>query len=118
MNPIKNRRLTSLSRSLRLNMTPEERKLWYCFLKALPFTFHRQKVIGSYIADFYCAKAHLIIELDGSQHYEPEAQHYDAERNAYFLKLGITTLRFTNRDVNKCFRAVCEEIYRHLPISE
>ena len=76
MNKTNNPNLTEYSKKLRREMTKEERHLWYDFLKPLPFTFHRQKVIGSYIVDFYCAKAKLVIELDGSQHYEDAGRGY------------------------------------------
>lgn len=70
-------------------MTKEERRLWYDYLKGLPVTVNRQKVIGPYIADFYCAKAKVVIEIDGSQHYEDGAMEADAERDAYFRGLGM-----------------------------
>ena len=76
-----------LAKKLRKNMTDCERKLWYEFLRSYPLRFQRQKVIGKYIADFYCAKAGLVVELDGGEHYEPEQIEYDAERTKY-LNLG------------------------------
>ena len=77
-----NKRLTSTARALRKNMTKEERKLWFEFLRLYDVKFYRQRVIANYVVDFYCSKAKLVIELDGSQHYEPEAQARDAERTA------------------------------------
>jgi len=103
-------KLTPLSQKLRREMTKEERRLWYCFLKTYPIRFHRQYVIESYIVDFYCHKAKLIIELDGSQHYEPENQLADAKRSAVFHEQGLTVLRFSNLDVNQRFQQVCEAI--------
>ena len=98
------------SRNLRKNMTKEERHLWYDFLKSYPIQFKRQYVIGSYIVDFYCYRAKLVVELDGGQHYMPEAVAYDQMRTAYLQNQGLSVLRFTNRDVAEDFRAVCEKI--------
>ena len=95
-------------------MTKEERHLWYDFLKVLSQTVNRQKVIGKYIADFYCAAAKIIIELDGSQHYEQTGKERDAERDAYFASLGITVLRYSNLDVLKNFEGVCIDILKHI----
>ena len=80
MNKTNNYRLTGNAKALRKNMTKEERHLWYDFLKTLPFTINRQKVIGMYIVDFYCAEAKLVIELDGSQHYSDGGQQTDKKR--------------------------------------
>ena len=98
------------SQNLRKNMTKEERHLWYDFLKGYPIQFKRQYVIGNYIVDFYCYRAKLIIELDGSQHYNPDAIRYDQTRTDYLQQQGYSVLRFTNSDVNQQFRAVCEMI--------
>ena len=95
-------------------MTKEEKRLWYRFLKNLPERFYRQKVLGNYIADFYCPSAHLIIKLDGSQHYFDEIIIKDAERDEYFYKLGITVLRFTNLKIREKFNEVCEEILKYI----
>ena len=95
-------------------MTKEERHLWYDFLKTAPVMVHRQKVIGPYIVDFYIASANLVIELDGSQHYEAERQEYDRQRDAYLEALGLQILRYSNADVNRNFRGVCEDILQHL----
>lgn len=91
-------------------MTAEERKLWYDFLRTYPLLFLRQKIIGGYIADFYCAKAGLIVEIDGSQHYQDGAAEYDAARTEYFGSLGLKVVRISNIEVNKNFRGVCEYI--------
>ena len=117
MNEKHNSKLTKHSQQLRKEMTAEEKKLWYQFLKKLPFTVHRQKVIGNYIADFYCVKASLVIELDGTQHFETDGQKADAERDAYFRSLGITVLRYSNRQINQEFSRVCEDILQHLTTS-
>ena len=90
--------------------------MWYDFLKQLPLTVNRQKVIGSYIADFYCAKAGLIVEIDGSQHYNEEQIRLDQARTRYFQSLGLAVVRYTNADVNLRFAAVCEDILRRLPL--
>ncbi len=114
MSRLHNSKLTAFSQKLRKDMTKEEEKLWYDFLKSLRQTFYRQKVIGKYIVDFYCPAAHLVIELDGSQHYEDNGIINDAERDDYFYRLGINVLRFTNLQVNIKFENVCEEILKHL----
>lgn len=95
-------------------MTPEERHLWYDFLKQLPITINRQKTIGPYIVDFYCAAAKLVIELDGSQHYEEQAMDADAQRDAYLNGLGLTVLRYSNHDVHRRFNSICEDILLHI----
>lgn len=118
MNQQSNSRLTGNSQELRKNMTKEERHLWYDFLKTLPVTFNRQKVIGSYIIDFYCASRKIAIELDGSQHYMDEGKKRDSERDAYLNNHGIQVLRYSNLDVNRNFRGVCEDIWNHVFRSE
>ena len=102
--------LRQRSQELRKQMTKEERHLWYDFLKTYPVQFKRQYSIGPYFADFYCYKAKLIVELDGSQHCEPKAMEYDRKRTAYLQKQGFLVLRFSNVDVITQFRAVCETI--------
>ena len=105
-----------LARNLRKNMTVQERKLWYEFLRDCDFRFQRQKAIGRYIADFYCACAKVIIEIDGGQHYEDEAVAYDSKRTEYFENLGIKVLRYTNREINFNFADVCNNILFNLKI--
>lgn len=114
MDSIKNPALTELARNLRKNMTRHERHLWYDFLKHLPVMVHRQKVIGSYIVDFYIAERKLAIELDGSQHYDLPGKHADAQRDAYLREQGITVLRYSNSDVDRNFESVCTDILVHL----
>ena len=97
---------------LRKNMTREERHLWYDFPKTYPIQFKRQYQIGPYYADFYCYRAKLIVELDGSQHCEPDAIRYDEVRTAFLRKQGFVVLRLSNRDVMTRFSAVCEVIDR------
>ena len=113
-----NTALTANAKVLRKNMTKEERHLWYDFLKGLPMMVHRQKVIGSYIVDFYIAEAKLVIELDGSQHYDPEGQAADRIRDAYLNTLGLTVLRYSNADVNLQFQSVCQDIWNRLQVFE
>ena len=99
-----------LAKSLRKNMTPWERKLWYEFLRHYPVRFQRQKAIGNYIADFYCAKAGLIIELDGGGHYTPEQSEKDAARTRELQDMKLEVLRICNLDVDRNFSGVCEWI--------
>ena len=117
MNEIANKNLTNISKNLRKQMTKEEKHLWYDFLKKLPVTFNRQKVIGKYVVDFYCASAKLVIELDGSQHYEEQAREKDNERDAYLNSLGIKVLRYSNYDFNRRFDGACADILKHIDTS-
>ena len=110
----RNDKLVNLAKELRKNMTKEERRLWFAFLRGYPVRFRRQEIIGNYIADFYCSSAKLIIELDGSQHYEKEHSQYDAERSRFFQSLGFRVLRFSNLDVMQNFEGVCEQIMEAL----
>ena len=105
-----NPRLTGNARSLRRNMTKEERHLWYDFLRVYPVRFLRQKVIDDYIVDFYCASANLVIELDGSQHYEDQGRAYDERRTAALQARGLTVIRIPNNELMRNFRGVCEYI--------
>lgn len=105
-----NKKLLPNARRLRREMTKEERHLWYDFLRPYPAHIYRQKVLGKYIVDFYCAKAKLVIELDGSQHYEIENKEKDAQRTAFLENYGLRVIRIPNNEVNKNFRAVCEYI--------
>ena len=98
------------ARTLRKNMTPQERHLWYDCLRYCKPRFRRQEIIGNYIADFLCHDAKLIIELDGSGHYEPEKVQQDNQRTAYFHTLGLRVLRFSNLDVDQNFQGVCEAV--------
>ena len=117
VNNIKNEKLTDISQVLRSNMTKEEKHLWYDFLKLLPITVNRQKVIGKYIADFYCAGAKIVIEIDGGQHYEEEARKKDQIRDAYFAEIGITVLRYTNLEIHRNFKGVCADIINHIEVA-
>ena len=103
------------AQDLRRNMTKEERRLWYDFLKNLQITAKRQRIIGSYIADFYIPSEKLVIELDGSQHYSEEGTEYGRVRDDYMKSLGLTVLRYSNSDISNNFKGVCEDILSHLP---
>ena len=105
-----NKQLVPLARQLRIEMTKEERHIWYDFLRTYPVRFSRQKVLGKYIADFYSAEAKLVIELDGSQHYEDINAEKDAERTAFLEAYGLTVIRIPNNEVARNFRGVCEYI--------
>ena len=105
-----NKQLVPLARALRKNMTKEERRLWYDFLRDYPVRFSRQKVLGRYIADFYSAEAKLIIELDGSQHYEDENIRKDARRTEFLEAYGLRTIRVANNEITENFDGVCDYI--------
>ena len=106
----RNKKLKGFSRNLRKNATEQENRLWYQFLRTYPTRFNRQRVIGDYIADFYCNKAKLVVELDGSQHFEETGMAADRERDEYLESLGLKILRFSNSDVDKNFYEVCTVI--------
>ncbi len=91
-------------------MTPHERKLWYDFLRTYPVRFQRQKAIGNYIADFYCAKAQLVIEIDGGGHYSDTQEEKDKIRTSELEKLNLSVLRFSNLKIDRSFKSVCEHI--------
>ena len=105
-----NKQLVPLAKHLRKEMTKEERHLWYDFLRTYPVRFTRQKVLGKYIADFYSSEAKLVIELDGSQHYEAENMEKDEERTEFLKNYGLTVIRIPNNEVSRNFRGVCEHI--------
>ena len=98
------------AKRLRKQATPQENHLWYDFLRSYPVRFQRQKAIDAYIADFFCHAAKLVIEIDGSQHYEPCGQIHDEKRTEALQQYGLEVLRFSNRDINLHFAAVCELI--------
>jgi len=110
MQPKYNKELTSLAKNLRRNMTPQERDLWYQYLRHHPLKFTRQKVLGKYIADFYCASAKLVVELDGSQHYDEKGMEADRERTQFLMQYGIRVLRIPNNAVSQNLRGVCDYI--------
>ena len=106
--------LSARATDLRSNLTKHEKKLWYRFLRKLPVHFCRQKVIGNYIVDFYCAEYSLVVELDGSQHYEEEGESYDRMRDAYLSSLGLKVLRYSNLDIDRNFKNICADILCHI----
>ncbi len=114
MNDRRNEKLKSNAQYLRKNMTKEERHLWYDFLKSLPCGVKRQKPIGQYIVDFYIPSSNIIIELDGSQHYEEKGKENDNLRDKFLSEKGFLVLRYSNRDINQNFEAVCKDILLHL----
>ena len=105
-----NKEIVPLAKELRKNMTKEERHLWYDFLRQYPIRFQRQKVLGKYIADFYCARAKLVVELDGSQHYEGDGPEKDTRRTEYLEGYDLTVLRIPNFEVTDNFEGVCRYI--------
>lgn len=105
-----NTNLTENAKKLRKNMTKEERHLWYDFLRDYPVRFLRQKVIDQYIVDFYCHEARLIIELDGSQHYEEQGTIKDRIRTERIEQRNLTVIRIPNNEIFQNFRGVCEYI--------
>jgi len=113
-----NKGLLQNARALRKNMTKEERKLWYEFLRNCPGHFRRQQIIGPYIADFYSHAAKLVVELDGSQHYEQPGIENDHIRDEYFRSLGLGIRRYSNAEINQHFTGVCEDILNCLKAPE
>ena len=100
--------LTVRAREMRKNMTPEERHLWYDFLKTCRNHVKRQYVLSPYILDFYCVESNLVIEVDGRQHYDEKNRDYDARRTAYIEQFGLPVVRILNRDIHKNFSSVCQ----------
>ena len=105
-----NKEIVPTAKMLRKNMTPEERHLWYDFLKKYPVRFSRQKVLGKYIADFYSAEAKLVIEMDGSGHFTESGMRYDEERTAFLSGYGLTVIRIKNIDIHESFDGICDYI--------
>ena len=108
-------RLLGAARTLRRNMTKEEKKLWYDFLHLQECKFYKQRPLAPYVADFYCPKARLVIELDGGQHYTKEGVTADRERTTYLEKhYAVMVVRFSNLEIHQNFRGVCERIHELL----
>ena len=107
---VKNFRMLGTARRLRHEMTPQERKLWYEYLRTYPVKFYKQRIIESFIVDFYCAPARLVIEIDGSQHSTEQGQCYDEERSQILRAYGLKVLRFSNHDVDRNLEGVCTQI--------
>ena len=106
------KKLIPRAKELRSNATKQENHLWYDFLRTYPIRFQRQKTIDCFIVDFYCHRARLVIELDGSQHFTEEGLAYDKERSEILSGYGLYVHRFANSDIDRHFSAVCEEIHR------
>ena len=111
------KKLVKNAQNLRKNMTPEERHLWYDFLKRLPFNVRRQHNIENYIVDFYIAEKKNVIEVDGRQHYMPENKTLDEQRDRALSDWGITVLRYTNESIREYFSEVVQDILQHLGLS-
>jgi very-short-patch-repair endonuclease len=110
-----NKNLNELAKSLLSNLTEAESCLWKRLkLKHLGYTFYRQRSIGEYIVDFYCPKAHLIIEVDGGRHFTKSEAGNDRLRDLYLRSLGLTVLRFSNSEVLNNTDKVTLEIYNFL----
>ncbi len=105
-----NKEIVLTAKMLRKNMTKEEKHLWYDFLRTYPVRFLRQRVLGKYIVDFYCAKAKLVVELDGSGHCTESGRQYDAERTAFLEEYGLTVIRIPNAEIHNNFRGICDYI--------
>lgn len=105
----KNNQMLPRARELRKNMTPQEKKLWYQFLRSYPVKIYKQRMIDSFIVDFYYASAKLVIEIDGSQHYTEQGLEYDQERGACPARYGLEIIRFTNAEIDREFNTVCEK---------
>ena len=105
-----NSELTTIAKTLRKNMTKQERHLWYDFLRKYPVRFLKQKVIDDYVVDFYCHSARLIVELDGSQHYEQRALLKDRIRTERIENRNLTVIRIPNNEVDRNFEGVCRYI--------
>lgn len=112
-----NKKFVSIARELRKNMTPEEKHLWYDFLKKLPVNVYRQKNIGDFIVDFYISKYEIVIELDSRQHKMPEHEEADRLRDHDLNRLGIKVLRYNNRDINYNFNTVCKDILANMGLT-
>ena len=109
-----NKNLVSNARTLRKNMTPEEKHLWYDFLKRLPFNVRRQHNIENYIVDFYIAEKKTAIEVDGRQHLLPEHREADEQRDKALSTWGITVLRYSNDSIRNHFNAVAADILKQI----
>ena len=111
-----NKKLVPNARTLRKNMTPEEKHLWYDFLKRLPFNVRRQHNIENFIVDFYIAEKKIVIEVDGRQHLLPEHKKADEQRDTVMSSWGITVLRYPNDSIRNNFNAVTKDILKHLEL--
>ena len=106
----RNLNLSDRAKDLRKNMTKQEKHLWYDFLSKHEVRWYKQRIIDNYIVDFYCSRAKLVIELDGSQHYTKDGTEYDNERTNVLREYGIEVIRFSNNEIDTCFDGVCLKI--------
>ena len=106
----KNNKLLDIAKGLRRNMTQQEKHLWYDFLQHYPIKIYKQRIIDNFIVDFYCHRARLVIEVDGSQHYTEQGKTHDKARTKILEKYGIYVLRFSNSDIDEKFEGVCYRI--------
>ncbi len=104
------------ARGLRKDMTPQEKRLWFCYLRDYPVKFYRQRSIDSFIVDFYCPKARLVIELDGNQHYTLEGKEYDEIRTEILERYELKVIRFSNLETNRHFPEICSVIDRTVKV--
>ena len=107
-------RTQTFAKQLRKNMTKEERKLWFSYLRDAPVKWYRQKQLLGYIVDFYCRAAKVVIEIDGGQHYEKQNQVEDLKRTQELEQYGLKVLRFTNLDITRNFTGVYETIEKEI----
>ena len=106
----KNNKMLEVARQLRREMTPQERKLWYLFLRDFPVKIYKQRIVGSFVVDFDCHAAKLVVEVDGGQHRTAQGRAYDQQRTLVLEKYGLSVLRFSNVDVERRFEWACEQI--------
>ena len=107
---VKNLKMLETARNLRHTMTPQERKLWYAFLKDYPVKIYKQRIIESFVVDFYCASARLVIEIDGQIHFLNDQQYHDTCRDERISAYGLEILRVSNDDIDYHFPSVCNRI--------
>ena len=112
-----NRKFVQNAQKLRKNMTPEEKHLWYDFLKRLPCTVKRQHNIDNYIVDFYIPQKKIVIEIDGTQHNSLEHKEADIKRDNVLAEWDITVLRYSNESINKSFIYAVDDILKKMGLS-
>ena len=105
-----NKKNVVLAKNLRKNATLQENHLWYDFLSKYEIRFQRQKTIDNFIADFYCHKAKLVIEIDGSNHLTAQNKEKDEFRTSILEGYGLKVIRFTNRQIDKNFDLICRYV--------
>ena len=113
-----NRQYKPFAQKLRRDMTRQEKHLWYDFLQKLPIQIRRQKQFGDYIVDFYCSSLKMVIELDGSQHYQEEGPEKDQLRDEYLKSLGLNVVRIQNVEIDENFDGVCKYLWMLMGLPE